>query len=148
MASQIEHERVFANFKPSRGVRERAKRTKKSAAERRPGMSASHLDCIRQLPCCSCLINKRSNGCRNEAHHLKTGTNERGAGMRSTDKWAVPLCRVHHEEVERSGSKNEQTLFATWGIADTLQLASDLWKSTGDVPKMVRIVYAHKTIGN
>lgn len=148
MASQIEREKVFGNFKPGKTARVKAARAKKPAAERRPGMSADHLDCIRQLPCCACLTLRRSNGCRNEAHHLKAGTNERGAGMRSTDKWAVPLCRVHHEEIERAGAKNEPAMFTAWGIADQLQLASDLWKSTGDVSKMIRIVYAHKTIGN
>lgn len=146
MASQIEKERTFGNFKPSRGERAKEKRTKKSAAERREGMSATHLECIRQLPCCACLVIKRSEA-RNEAHHLKAGTNERGMGLRSTDKNAVPLCRIHHNQIERSGTKNETAVFKSWGIADALQLASDLFKATGDVRKMTRIIYAHKTIG-
>lgn len=82
-----------------------------------------------------------------DPHHLKAGTNERGAGMRSTDRWAVPLCRTHHDEIERAGSRNETAIFRSWGIDDALQLASDLWKSTGDISKMIHIIYAHKQIG-
>lgn len=146
MSSRIDRPHVLANFKPSQSEKVRSKRAKKSAAELRPGMSSSHLDCIRQLPCCACMVIKRSEK-RNEAHHLKFGTGERGMGMRSTDKNAVPLCRIHHNQVENAGAKNEVAVFQSWGIGDALQLASDLWRSTGDVRKMTLIIYAHKTIG-
>lgn len=48
MASQIERERVFGNFKPSKGHRVRERRTKKSAADRREGMSENHLAFVRR----------------------------------------------------------------------------------------------------
>jgi hypothetical protein len=139
MATEIPREHVLGNFKPSKSARLKAKRTKKPAAAKRPGMSEDHLVDVRKLPCCACL--KVPSG---EAHHLKNGTNERGAGMRSTDKWAVPLCRDHHEEIERVGSRNEPAQFEKWGFDDALQLASDLWRSRGDVPKMTLIVLAHR----
>lgn len=143
MSSQIERPHVLANFKPSRGEREKAKRVKKSAAERRPGMSADHLACVRKLPCVACYPFVRI---AREAHHLKM-TGDRGMGQRSQDKDALPLCRGHHEEIERVGAKNEAALFQRWDIADALQLAADLWRSTGDVPKMTRIIIEHKSKG-
>lgn len=140
MASEIQRERVFGNFKPSRSVREKSRRTKKSAAERREGMCADHLASIRKLPCVACLPTVRIAG---EAHHLKM-TGDRGMGLRSQDKDAVPLCRAHHEDIERAGAKNEAAKFATWGIEDALQLASDLWRSRGDVGVMTKILIQHK----
>lgn len=141
MASRIDRPRVLANFKATRSVREKAKRTKPSAAEKRDGMSDAHLAAIRKCPCVACLPFVRMAG---EAHHLKHGTGERGAGMRSTDRWAVPLCRDHHEDVERAGSRNEPEVFAKWGIVDAMQLASDLWRATPSAPAMTKILIAHK----
>lgn len=139
MASQIDRPRVLANFKPTRSVREKAKRIKPSAAEKRDGMSDAHLAAIRKCPCVACLRVPAG-----EAHHLKHGTGERGAGMRSTDRWATPLCRTHHEDVERAGSRNEPAVFARWGVEDAMQLASDLWRASPSVPSMTRIVIAHR----
>jgi hypothetical protein len=141
MASQIERERVLANFKPTKAVREKAKRTKKSAAQRRPGMSEDHLADIRKMPCCGCLSGKHVH-----AHHLLS-TKDRGMGQRSTDKDAVPLCFNCHEALHRKGSKHELTVFQGWGIADPLQLAADFWRSRGDLVKMRHILLAHKVVG-
>lgn len=142
MASQIERPRVLANFKPSRSVREKARRTKPSAAEKRDGNCEKHLAALRKCPCVATLRMPAG-----EVHHLKQGTGERGAGMRSTDRWGIPLSRTAHEEVERAGSRNEPAMLAKWGIDDALQLASDLWRASPDVPTMTRIIYAHRKIG-
>jgi hypothetical protein len=139
MASEYRRPKVYGNFKPSKSEQFAAKRAKKPASARRPGMSDDHLACIRKLPCCACLTVPAG-----EAHHLKAGTNERGTGMRSTDKWAVPLCRTHHYEIERIGSRNERSKFVEWRIIDALNLASDLWNATGDVQKMTKILVSHK----
>jgi len=139
MGSQIHRERVLGNFKPSKGVRVKEKRTKKSAAERREGMSASHCAYVRKLPCCGCLRIPAG-----EIHHLKHLTGERGAGMRSTDRRGVPLCRHHHDEVERAGSRNEWGIFKQWGIADPLALADALWNASGDEPLGTKIIIAHR----
>jgi hypothetical protein len=96
---------------------------------------------IRKLPCC--ITGKVPGG---EAHHVKTGTGERGMGLRSTDKWAVPMAHDPHMELERMGSRKELAWFDFHDI-DPVVLAQDLWAATGDLPKMTRIVIAHRKAG-
>lgn len=110
----------------------------KSAAEKRPGMSAKHLEAIRKLPCC---VSGRMPG--GTVHHLK-GTGERGAGQKSTDKWGVPLCWFKHEELERQGSRNEVAWFQKHGIEDPHALADALWHASPDVARMTKIVIEHR----
>lgn len=136
MSGQINRPRVFGNFKAPKGYG-RVKRENSKNYKNRPGMSDKHLDCVRSLSCCVC-----SKGPRSECHHLKAGTNERGMGQRSSDRFAVPLCRDHHHDVEHVGTKNEQAWFEGYGI-DALALADALWHSTGAVDLMQRIVRAH-----
>jgi hypothetical protein len=126
-------------FKPTLSERYAAKRNKKSAAEKREGMSERHLALIRQLPCC--ITGKPG---PSDPHHLKQGlAHERGVGRKATDRWAVPLCRAKHEEVERLGSRREHEWFAAQGIDDPLGFAAALWRATGDLERMRRIVFAH-----
>lgn len=67
-------------------------------------------------------------------------------GLRSTDKWTVPLCNEHHiHGVERVGSKNEHAYFKQHGIENVVLLANDLWKSSGNKARMTAVVIAHKT---
>lgn len=127
---------VYGNFKPPK--RERLKKKVRSA-DKRSGMSEKHLQLIRKLPCVACL--KMPAG---TAHHIKTGTGERGVGLRSTDKWAVPLCWPDHEELERAGSRNEIRWFREHGIDDPHGLAAALWNASGDLPMMTKIVFAHR----
>lgn len=121
-------------------VRQRiTKKVKPSSAERREGNCKKHLALIRKLPCC--VTGKRG---PNDPHHLKEGlAHERGIGRKATDRWAVPLCRTKHEEVERIGSRNEQAWFQKHGIADSLELAAALWRNTGDLERMQRVLEAH-----
>jgi hypothetical protein len=79
-----------------------------------------------------------------EAHHLKQGTGERGAGMRSSDKWAVPLSHAPHMELERESSRNEAKWFERHGIDAPLDLAAALWNASPDVAAMTRIIMAHR----
>jgi hypothetical protein len=129
-------EKKLANF------RDRAPRPKHNskAYKLRPGMSVDHLTRIRNLACCVCA---KAGG---EAHHLKAGTGERGMGLRSTDKWSVPMCHTCHMEVERVGSRNEQAWFSVRGIYASL-LAMDLWGNTGDLRRMERVLVAHRELG-
>lgn len=129
----------LANFR-TRGPRDKHKNSEKF--KKRPGMSADHLTSIREMPCCAC-----KNGPGGEAHHLKADTGERGMGLRSTDRWTVPLCRNHHDEVERAGTRNERSWFAKVNIEPAL-LAHDLWINTGDFARMVRVLLAHKQFGS
>lgn len=138
MASEIFRERQLGNFKPSRSERLKAKRVRDPRADRE-GNSEAHLAAIRKLPCCIPKCNKV--GC--DCHHLKAGTNERGMGLRSSDRWAVPLCRRHHEEVERVGSRNETIWF---GGLNPIDLAHALWKASPDAAAMTKIVLAHKGV--
>jgi hypothetical protein len=133
MASQVQKPRSGPFFKPPRAPKVK----KKSAADKRDGQSERHLELIRQLPCCCC---GQAGG---EAHHLKLGTGERGMGLRSTDKWTVPMCNWEHGEVERAGSKNEWKWFERRGIA-CLDLAAGLWAVTGNLEAMALVMQAHR----
>lgn len=133
---ELRKERVYGNFKPPR--RERMKK-KERAADKRPGMSEAHLSLIRKMPCCVTLRVPAG-----EAHHLKAGTGERGMGLRSTDRWAVPVCRSVHDEIERIGSRNEVSWFRDHGIEDPIELAAALWANTGDLPRMIAVLMAHR----
>lgn len=126
--------KVIGNFR-DRGAKEPHRNSENY--KERPGMSEEHVECIRSLPCCTCRKRPRS-----QIHHLKAGTGERGAGLRSTDKWGVPLCGDCHDGVERAGSRNEKKWFEERGLGSN-ELARDLWLNTGDVPRMLRVLQAH-----
>ena len=132
-------DKVIGNFKQTKTARQKAK-VSKPADKRadRPGNSEAHLAAIRKLPCCVTLRTPAG-----ECHHLKQ-TGERGAGMRSSDRWAVPLSHVPHMELEREGSRNERAWFERHGIDAPLDLAAALWAASPDVARMTKIVIAHK----
>jgi hypothetical protein len=124
-----------------RPVRERAR-------DRRPGMSETHLERIRLLPCC---ISGRLTGV--EAHHLKAGParGERGIGLKSADWWAVPLHWELHAELERLGSRREPGWFGQYGL-DPYPLAQALWGKSHDrdpwsVSNMLDVLRAHMIDG-
>lgn len=130
---EIKKQVVLGNFR----VRSAKPKHKNSAwRDKRPGMSEDHLALIRQLPCCV------TRGLGGEAHHLKSGTGERGMAVRSTDRWAVPMGHDAHMEVERAGTRNEASWFAERGI-DPHELARDLWAATGDLERMRKVLAAH-----
>jgi hypothetical protein len=133
MASEIGKGRLLANFKASKPERRQSK-----WRDRRPGMSVSHCELIRLCPCVVCLLTPAGT-----THHLKHGTGERGIGVRSTDRWGVPLCPTCHEQIERVGSRNETAHFLTSWKVDPHSLARSLWASTGDLAQMTRITIAH-----
>ena len=138
MAHQIPTEHVYGNFKPT-GVKKK-KQGNSKWREKREGMSEDHCKLIRQLPCTTCNLIPAST-----VHHLKdTPDKERGMGVRSTDKWGLPECPTCHDEVERAGTKNETSWYLERGI-DPIELAEALWNNTGDLPKMVNVMIAHKT---
>lgn len=124
---------VLGNFKQLPGKI----RARKSPRERREGMSREHLELIRKLPCC---ITGRVPG--GEVHHLKSETKERGMGLRSTDKWGIPMSHAAHMEVEAVGTRNEKAWFLARGI-DPHELARSLWASTGNLDRMRRVLMAH-----
>lgn len=125
---------MYGNFKKpkSPGKRKNSKRI-----EKRAGNSKPHLALIRQLPCCITLAIPCG-----EAHHIKSGTRERGTGLRSTDKWALPMCHALHMEVERVGTRRELKWFRDRGI-DAHALAAALWANTGNLAAMTKVLLAH-----
>lgn len=134
---QIAKPKVYGNFK-QRGLK-KPKHQNSRWREDREGMDEKHLAMIRQMPCTHCL---KIPAC--EAHHLKC-TGERGMSIKSTDRWTVPLCRIHHDEVENVGAKREIAWFQDIGL-DPLELAQDLWKARGALPRMVRVLMAHRVV--
>lgn len=139
MASEIPREIVYGNFKPKRIERIKAKKSPADKRKKLPGNSDEHLKLLRTLPCCI-------PGCPNTAntvHHLKT-SGERGAALRSPDKYGLPICwNPHHEDVERAGSKNELKWFSDRGI-EALELAAALWAVSPNPQAMYRVLMAHK----
>ena len=135
---QVPRVHVLGNFKKKGLAKVKAKTGNSKWREERPGMSEAHLALIRQLPCVECL--KLPAG---EAHHLKANTGERGMAVRSTDRYALPMCTIHHGAVEAVGAKRETAYFQDLGF-DPIELALALWGSTGDLPKMVRVLTAHR----
>jgi hypothetical protein len=134
---EIRHEKRYGNFK----VKDYSKHQNSKNYEKRAGMSEDHLALIRQMPCCASLVMPGG-----EAHHLKSMGN-RGMGIRSEDRWAVPMAHDPHMEVERAGSRNEVKWFQEHGIADVRELAEALWANTGDLSKMIAVLIAHREIG-
>ena len=132
-ASQINRPKVLGNFK-NRGPKEKHQNSR--WRKERDGMDESHLALIRKLPCC---ITKGKGG---EAHHLKSGTGERGMSVRSTDKWAVPISHNAHMDVENAGTKREREHFLAHGI-DPHELARDLWSNRGNLEAMLKVLKAH-----
>lgn len=132
---QMSKPKMLANFK-TRGPKVKHKTTWR---QKRPGMSEDHLSLIRKLPCCVSLTMPGG-----DPHHLKSGTGERGGALKSTDRWAVPMTRRLHDEVERVGSRNERKWFLDHGV-DPHTLALALWASTGDLARMTKIVIAHRS---
>jgi hypothetical protein len=48
-------------------------------------------------------------------------------GLKSGDQWIVPLCRIHHNEVEGFG--NERAYWR-WRKVNPVPLARQLWNET------------------
>ena len=135
----------FGSSEPQYGLFRKPFAAKPPASQKwrnkRPGMSEEHLALIRKLPCTVCHVRP----C--DAHHLKSNAArlERGMSLRATDRWAVPLCRFHHEDLERIGSRNEESWFGSRGI-NACELALALWNSTGELSRMALILIAHKQL--
>jgi hypothetical protein len=111
------------------------KKRKEKSADKRAGMDPKHIENVNKLP--SCISGLKP--C--DAHHLRIH-NERGVGLRATDRWCVPLTRQEHMEVHRVGSKKEEEWFLARGIA-CYELANALWNAKGDLDAMRLIVMTH-----
>ncbi len=129
------------NPRPSRSERESAKRTRKSAQERREGNCDLHRAMVKQLPCVVCW-----KAPPNDGHHLKGGGARlsRGMGMRAVDRFLIPLCRRHHDDLESYGSRREFEWLAAHAVEDPEGLADALYLAPLDVQVRTAIVAAHR----
>lgn len=131
-------ETKIGNFKPP--ISERMKRKPK---RERDGDDEAYLAKLRQLPCVVC-----GNPAPNTVHHLRR-TGQSGMGLRSPDKFALPMCMEGfsgktdcHGQVQRK-SKYELEWFKRHGI-DALALCYALWGSKHSVEAMQKVLMAHK----
>jgi ERF superfamily len=90
-----------------------------------------HLRFVASQPCLICGRTP------SDAHHIKFA--EQGAiGRKVSDKFTVPICRLHHRELHRRG--NERAWWQSQGI-DPLAMAATLWARTHAVaPAKAEIV--------
>jgi hypothetical protein len=79
-----------------------------------------HLKCVAAQ---SCLVCGRT---PSDPHHIKFAE-QRAMGRKVSDKFTVPLCRLHHRELHRRG--NERAWWQKQGI-EPLAVAAALWKKT------------------
>lgn len=91
--------------------------------------SANHLVFIRQLPCIVCGL------IPSDPAHIRSGT-DGGTGVKSGDRYTLPLCRFHHAEQHSVG---ELTFYAGLGF-DPTGLANRLWTVSGDLRAGLRLI--------
>ncbi len=116
----------------------------------REGDSRAHLAFIRQLPCCVCGVHGGIYDPFTQAHHLlRADDRPKGTGRKHLDKYAIPLCSLHHLATSGTdsahGAGNDETWLAGHGI-DGRALAAALWRASGDYDKGLRIVQRAKKV--
>ncbi len=80
----------------------------------------NHLRFVASQPCVVC------GRAPSDAHHLKF-TEQRAMGRKVSDRFTVPICRLHHRELHRRG--DERLWWDKQGI-DPLPVAASLWEIT------------------
>ena len=79
-----------------------------------------HLRFVASQPCLVC------GRAPSDAHHLKFAE-QRAMGRKVSDRFTVPICRIHHRELHKRG--DERLWWEKQGI-DPLPIAASLWEST------------------
>jgi hypothetical protein len=79
-----------------------------------------HLKFVGTQPCLICGRTP------SDAHHLRFAE-QRTLGRKVSDRYTVPVCRLHHRELHRRG--NERPWWRAYGI-EPLDIASKLWAQT------------------
>src|SRR5262249_30049221 len=80
----------------------------------------NHLRFVASQPCLICGRGP------SDAHHIKFAE-QRAMGRKVSDKFTVPICRLHHRELHRRG--DERAWWGKQGI-DPLPIAIALWDRT------------------
>jgi ERF superfamily len=83
-----------------------------------------HLKFVASQPCLICGRTP------SDPHHIKF-TEQRAMSRKVSDRFTVPICRLHHRELHRRG--NEHAWWQSKGI-DPLAAAATLWDGTHAVP--------------
>ena len=91
-----------------------------SFGEARRYRDKAHLQFVAYQPCLIC------GRLPCDPHHIRFAQ-KRALGRKVSDEFSVPLCRLHHRELHRSG--NERRWWKGVGI-DPLKIARALWKRT------------------
>jgi hypothetical protein len=84
-----------------------------------------HLRFVAAQPCLVCGRTP------SDPHHIKFAE-QRAMGRKVSDRFAVPICRLHHRELHRRG--NERTWWQNQGI-EPLSVAAALWAKTHAAPQ-------------
>jgi hypothetical protein len=79
-----------------------------------------HLKFVATQPCLVCGRTP------SDPHHIKFAE-QRALGRKVSDRFTVPICRLHHRELHRRG--NERAWWQSQGI-DPLPVAANLWAKT------------------
>lgn len=106
----------------------------------RDGMSEKHTQLVAKLCCLGCGASPFIDPTVVPHHLLRTG--EHGMGIKSTDKWCVPLCHACHGPGV-PGSLHELADEDAWFSArniDARAVARALWRNTGDLKAMNRVI--------
>ena len=77
-----------------------------------------HLKFVAAQPCLVCGRTP------SDPHHIKFAE-QRAMGRKVSDRFTVPICRLHHRKLHRRG--NERAWWQTQGI-DPLPIAASLWE--------------------
>jgi hypothetical protein len=88
-----------------------------------------HLAFIRSQRCCLCGTDQGV-----QAAHLRTGSINDGKPygamqMKSSDKWALPLCKRHHD---MQHSMNEAEFWSSFGVLDPFALAMQFSRKSNE----------------
>jgi hypothetical protein len=85
-----------------------------------------HLRFVAAQPCLVCGRTP------SDPHHIKFAE-QRAMGRKVSDRFSVPICRLHHRELHRRG--NEQAWWQKQGV-DPLVVAASLWANTHAATRM------------
>ena len=144
MAERLIHGVKWPQQVPSKPMQPRVpaweRKPRKTFKQRREGNDPAHIAAIRKLACAVCPETRHI-----DPHHLKfkQPPRQRSCGMRATDISAVPLCRFHHDEVERLGSRREHEFWEE-RCYDAHALAARLVRASPKLERMAITVAEFK----
>jgi hypothetical protein len=91
-----------------------------------------HLDFIRSLSCCICGTHKQVEAAHVRMKSLAHGKPETGMQAKPDDRWSVPLCRDHHQDLPDAQHKIGEAAFWKKHGVDPFLLSLSLWGATGN----------------